>query len=47
MKQLAQFLVGIACVGLAGCGDQNTGSNVKSPGGNKSVKTSTLELARR
>lgn len=28
---------------LAGCGDKNTGSNVKSPGDAKSAKTSVLE----
>ena len=43
MTQLAACLIFIACIGLAGCGDQNTGSNVKSPGGAKSAKTSTLE----
>jgi hypothetical protein len=43
MKQLAQFLVGDSLCWPCRVGDQNTGSNVKSPGGNKSVKTSTLE----
>lgn len=43
MNRFAQVLILLACVGLAGCGDQNTGSNVKSPGGAKTAKTSTLE----
>jgi hypothetical protein len=43
MKRLAHCLWCIACIGLAGCGDQNTGSNVKSPGSGKTAKTSTLE----
>jgi hypothetical protein len=43
MKPLAQSLMFVACIIVAGCGDQNTGSNVKSPGGDKTAKTSTLE----
>lgn len=43
MKPLAQSLMFVACIVLAGCGDQNTGSNVKSPGGDKTAKTGTLE----
>jgi hypothetical protein len=43
MKTPAQLLLFAFCIVLAGCGDQNTGSNVKSPGGDKSAKTNTLE----
>jgi hypothetical protein len=43
MKLLPHSLLFIACIGLAGCGDQNTASNVKPPGGGKSAKTSALE----
>jgi Protein of unknown function (DUF1264) len=43
VKDLVQSVVMIACCGLVGCGDQNTGSNVRSPGADKSAKTGTLE----
>lgn len=37
MKPLTQSLMFVACIVLAGCGDQNTGSNVRSPGGDKTA----------
>ena len=33
----------VACISLAACKDENTASNVKSPGADKTAKTSTLE----
>jgi hypothetical protein len=41
--KVPQSIAILASIVLAGCGGQNTGSNVKSPGNEKSVKTSTLE----
>ncbi|HYI96020.1 MAG TPA: DUF1264 domain-containing protein [Bryobacteraceae bacterium] len=43
MKPLTLSLIFLACLALAGCGAQNTRSNVESPGSDKSTKTSTLE----
>lgn len=38
-----QLIAIVGFVALAGCGGQNTGSKVRSPGEEKSAKTSTLE----
>jgi hypothetical protein len=43
MKRNSQFIPLAFFIALAGCGDQNTGSNVKSPGNEKTAKTGTLE----
>jgi len=43
MKYSVNLRLAGLCLSLAGCGDQNTGSNVKSPGSEKTAKTSTLE----
>jgi hypothetical protein len=41
--EVARLLPFVALAMLTGCGGQNTGSNVKAPGDEKSTKTSTLE----
>jgi hypothetical protein len=43
MTQLLQAILFVGSLGVAGCGGQNTSSNVKAPGGEKTAKTSTLE----
>lgn len=43
MKQLGMFSAVLACVGLVGCGGENTPSNVTSPGASERAKTRVLE----
>lgn len=43
MKRLDLFSATLACAVLGGCGGENIGSNVTSPGGEESAKTKVLE----
>lgn len=47
MDRFGTFSAALACVGLAGCGGENTSSNVTAPGSKESATTQVLESGAR